>query len=80
MLNSYGKLTDIGSWYLGSNATGVLPGDNIVKPNRTAVGSSTPTYIVPALVTEDDNSLGLMIRPHIFYVGLLSPLLAMYIT
>lgn len=62
MLNSYGDLTDIGSWYLGGNSTGVIPKDTIVKPNRTATASSTPTYTVPALVTEDTDSLGVMIR------------------
>ncbi|KAF4421782.1 Interferon-induced GTP-binding Mx2 [Fusarium acutatum] len=47
MLNSYGQLTDIGSWYLGGNATGVIPGDNVVKPNVTAAKPSTPTLMMP---------------------------------
>lgn len=80
MLNSYGQLTDIGSWYLGGDATGVIPGDNVVKPNATAAKPSTPTYVVPALVTEDSDSLGLMNRPSIPYLGILCPLLALYIT
>ncbi|KAF5989794.1 hypothetical protein FBULB1_559 [Fusarium bulbicola] len=45
MLNSNGQLTDIGSWYLGGDATGVIPGDNVVKPNVTAAKPSTPTSV-----------------------------------
>jgi hypothetical protein len=29
MLNSKGKLTDIGAWYLGEKATGVVPNDGV---------------------------------------------------
>ncbi|KAI1037783.1 hypothetical protein LB503_009430 [Fusarium chuoi] len=79
MLNSNGQLTDIGSWYLGGDATGVVPGDNVVKPNVTASKPSTPTYVVPALVTEDSDSQALMIQPLISYLGLLGPLIASYI-
>lgn len=49
MLNSYGELTDIGSWYLGFNATGVKPDNVTVTPNHTA--AATPTYTVPPLAT-----------------------------
>lgn len=80
MLNSNGQLTDIGSWYLGGDATGVVPGDNVVKPNVTASKPSTPTYVVPALVTEDSDSQALIIRPFISYFGLLWPLFAFYVT
>ncbi|ROV86768.1 hypothetical protein VMCG_10884 [Cytospora schulzeri] len=52
MLNSYGKLTDIGGWYLGGNATGVKPDNVTVKPNNTMAGPATPTYTLPALVTK----------------------------
>ncbi|KAG4261955.1 hypothetical protein FPRO04_13985 [Fusarium proliferatum] len=76
MLNSNGQLTDIGSWYLGGDATGVVPGDNVVKPNVTASKPSTPTYVVPALVTEDSDSQAIIIRPFISYFGLLWPLFA----
>lgn len=62
MLDSYGKLTDIGSWYLGGNATGVVPNDTIVKPDRIIPSSPTPTYTVPALVTGDSDSLGATTR------------------
>lgn len=52
-LNSYGKLTDIGSWYLGGNATGVKPDNVTVEPTHPgATGAMTPTYTVPPLVTE----------------------------
>lgn len=78
MLNSFGQLTDIGSWYLGGDATGVIPGDNVVKPNVTAAKPSTPTYVVPSLVTEDSDSIGLRIRPCISYLVLLVPILALY--
>jgi hypothetical protein len=78
MLNSFGQLTDIGSWYLGGDATGVIPGDNVVKPNVTAAKPSTPTYVVPSLVTEDSDSLGVVNRPCISYLWLLFPLLAVY--
>ncbi|KUI61891.1 Alkali-sensitive linkage protein 1 [Cytospora mali] len=48
MLNSFGNLTDIGSWYLGGNATGVKPDNVTVTPTHT-VAPSTATYTVPAL-------------------------------
>ncbi|KAF5699701.1 interferon-induced GTP-binding Mx2 [Fusarium mundagurra] len=50
MLNSFGQLTDIGSWYLGGDATGVIPGDNVVKPNVTAAKPSTPTLALLAII------------------------------
>lgn len=52
MLNSYGKLTDIGGWYLEGNATGVKPDNITVTPNHTTAGPATPTYTLPALVTK----------------------------
>lgn len=51
MLNSYGNLTDIGSWYLGGNATGVQPDNVTVTPTHTAT-IPTATYTVPALATQ----------------------------
>ena len=41
MMNSQGKLTDIGSWYVGGNATGVLP-DVMSATSGSSSGSSTP--------------------------------------
>lgn len=52
-LNSYGKLTDIGSWYLGFNATGVKPDNVTVTPTHASTNqTAAPTYTVPALATE----------------------------
>lgn len=50
MLNSKGNLTDIGAWYLGRSATGVIPDVG----NGTSTSSATPSkssYVMPALVT-----------------------------
>lgn len=53
MLNSYGNLTDIGSWYLGGNATGIKP-DNVTvtSSQTTTTTTSTSTYTVPPLATK----------------------------
>jgi len=32
MLNEKGQLTDIGSWYLGGPATGIIPNDGVAGP------------------------------------------------
>jgi len=40
MMNSAGKLTDIGSWYMGDNATGVLP--DVMTATTGSGSSSTP--------------------------------------
>lgn len=53
MLNSYGNVTDIGSWYLGDNATGVEPDNVTVKATHTtATTGSTATYTMPSLATQ----------------------------
>jgi hypothetical protein len=76
MLDSYGQLTDIGSWYLGGNATGNIPRDTAVKPNHTAPLSPTALYTVPALVTEDADSRGLVIRPWLYSIAFVAQILA----
>jgi len=43
MMNSQGKLTDIGSWYMGGNATGVSPDVlSATTGSGSGSGSSTP--------------------------------------
>jgi len=57
MLNSYGSLTDIGSWYLGGNATGAKPDNVTVTPTHTTpTATSTATYTVPPLVSTTTRS------------------------
>ncbi|KAF4119263.1 Glycosyl hydrolase catalytic core [Geosmithia morbida] len=53
MLDSHGKLTDIGGWYLKGNSTGVKP-DNVTvtKTHATTAAGHTPTYAVPPLATK----------------------------
>lgn len=51
MLDSWGNLTDIGSWYLGGNATGVLPSNVTVTPVKPT-GTAAPTYTLPPLATK----------------------------
>ncbi len=48
MLTSNGSLTDIGSWYLGGNATGNIP--TTVKPVFNT-STPAPTYTMPPLAT-----------------------------
>lgn len=48
MLNDDGELTDVGSWYLGGNATGVQPdGNTATKPS---LGDAAFLLILPALI------------------------------
>lgn len=54
-LNSAGQLTDIGSWYLGGNATSVIP-DAAQKSNASTT-KATSTYIMPALVTQRSHAV-----------------------
>lgn len=51
MLDSWGNLTDIGSWYLGGNATGVIPSNVTVTPVKPT-GPTAPTYTLPPLATK----------------------------
>ena len=52
MLDSWGNLTDIGSWYLGGNATGIIPTNTSVTPAVVIPTGSTATYTLPPLATK----------------------------
>ncbi|KAF3762090.1 hypothetical protein M406DRAFT_323427 [Cryphonectria parasitica EP155] len=69
MLNSYGNLTDIGSWYLGGNATGVKP-DNVTVASNTTMTAPTPTYTVPALVTTMSGAKSIAAPNFLSFVGI----------
>lgn len=71
MLNSYGKLTDIGSWYLGGNATGVKPDNVTVTPTyATSTSTSTATYTLPPLATDSSSAAYFGSRPN-FIIALI---------
>ncbi|CAK7225896.1 hypothetical protein SCUCBS95973_006017 [Sporothrix curviconia] len=52
MLDSWGNLTDIGSWYLGGNATGIIPTNTSVTPAVVVPTGGTATYTLPPLATK----------------------------
>lgn len=47
MLTEKGQLTDVGSWYLGGNATGAKPDGS----GATTVSSMSSMFALPALAT-----------------------------
>ena len=57
MLTSNGSLTDIGAWYLGEQGMGNIP-DSGVKAKTTTKAAPTPTYTMPALVTQRGGAEG----------------------
>lgn len=67
MLNSHGKLTDIGGWYLYGNGTGVKPDNITVKATvQTNTKPHSATYTVPSLATTV--SWGVVVVPNLMVV------------